>query len=557
MPKIYFALLFAISISTRCSSVFETPKYEGINEELLSAKENSVVNDTIVYHRVRVDQNGNILPWYSANPGESYDYVLSRVWNFWKNIETDSNGQKYYMNHQVWRPTHDKRGLGGDQLMMALSSWDLYYNYTGDLSLIENMKYMADYYLSHSLSSPDSHWPDLPYPYNMNVESGIYDGDMILGKDFLQPDKAGSFGFELAKLYKKTGDEKYLNAAVKIANTLAGKVQPGDSANSPWPFKVNATTGEPGLIVLDQEVWYEGMDKDLKSKNKKTMLSTYTSFWTGTLELFLQLIDLKKGNAEAYEKAFNMALNWMKNYPAKTNKWGPFFEDVPRWSDTQINAITYAMFLMQHPEFDTKWKETVKNIFQWVHNELGDKEFKKYGVIVIDEQTAYRVPGNSHSSRQASMELMYWEKTGDTSYVRNAIRQLNWATYMVDKDGKNFYPTNDIWMTDGYGDYTRHYLRAMAAAPQLAPENADHMLRTSSIVKTISYQPQHISYTTFDNGSEESFRLTTKPKEIEVNGKSLNERADVNSEGWIWQSLSEGGILKIKKTNGTQVEITK
>ena len=546
-----------ILISAGCSTPEGSPKYQGINEEMFAVKKDSLVNDTIVYHRVRVDQKGNILPWYSSNPGTSYDYVLDRVWNFWKNIETDSNGQKYYMNHQVWRPSHDKRGLGGDQLMMALSSWDLYYNYTGDPSVIENMRYMADYYLSHSLSPSNSQWPDLPYPYNMNVESGIYDGDMILGKDFLQPDKAGSFGFELVKLYKKTGDEKYLNAAIKIANTLASKVQPGDSINSPWPFKVNAKTGEPGLIVLDQEVWYEGMDKDLKDKKKRTMRSTYTSFWTGTMELFLQLIDLKKGNAEAYKKAFDLALSWMKNYPAKTNKWGPFFEDVPRWSDTQINAITYAMFLMEHPELDGDWKETVDNIFKWVYRELGDKEFEKYGVIVIDEQTAYRVPGNSHSSRQASMELMYWEKTGDSSYVKNAIRQLNWATYMVDHDGKNFYPTNDIWMTDGYGDYVRHYLRAMAAAPQLAPSNKDRLLRTSSIVKNISYQLQQIVYTTFDNSSEEKFRLTSKPKEIKVNGNGIKQTADLNGEGWIWQPLDKGGILRIKKPHGSQVEITK
>ena len=79
---------------------------------------------------------------------------------------------------------------------------------------------MADYYLAHSLSPADSKWPNLPYPYNMVIHSGIYDGDMILGKDYLQPDKAGSFGYELVNLYKKTGDEKYLDAAVKIANTL-------------------------------------------------------------------------------------------------------------------------------------------------------------------------------------------------------------------------------------------------------------------------------------------------------------------------------------------------
>ena len=30
----------------------------------------------------------------------------------------------------------------------------------------------------------------------------------------------------------------------------------------------------------------------------------------------------------------------------------------------------------------------------------------------------------------------------------------------------DYYPRTDIWMTDGYGDYVRHYIRAMAAAPQ-------------------------------------------------------------------------------------------
>jgi hypothetical protein len=99
--------------------------------------------------------------------------------------------------------------------MMAMSSWDLYYNYTGDESLIENMKYMADYYLAHSLSSPGSKWPDLPFPYNMNVESGIYDGDMILGLDYLQPDKAGSFGMSWYTCIKKRENRNTLKRPSK------------------------------------------------------------------------------------------------------------------------------------------------------------------------------------------------------------------------------------------------------------------------------------------------------------------------------------------------------
>jgi hypothetical protein len=265
--------------------------------------------------------------------------------------------------------------------------------------------------------------------------------------------------------------------------------------------------------------------------------------------MFAELMDLKEGTTAAYQKAFQIALDWMKNYPAKTNKWGPFFEDVPRWSDTQINATTFAMYLLEHPELDNNWKQTVLNILNWVYGTLGNKQYSKYGVTCINEQTAYPVPGNSHSSRQASVDLLYAEKTGDTSFVQNAIRELNWATYMVDEDGKNFYPTNAIWMTDGYGDYVRHYLRAMAAAPELAPQDKDHLLRTSSIISKITYSPDEISYSTFDNSSKEILRLTAKPKSVKANGKDLN--------GWSWRELNSGGVLTISHDASKNITISK
>jgi hypothetical protein len=497
-------------------------------------------SDTIVYHRVKLDKQGNILPWNYDESGKAYDDVLQRVWLFWKNIETDSNGQKYYMNHQVWHPHHDKRGLGGDQLMMALSSWDLYYNYTGDTGVLGNMQYMADYYLAHSLSPADSKWPNLPYPYNMDVESGIYDGDMILGKNYLQPDKAGSFGNELIRLYKKTNNEKYLDAAVKIANTLAEKVRAGDADNSPWPFKVNSVTGDTGVLV-NQEVWYEGMENDVKYKNGNKK-SSYTTFWTASIEMFSQLIGLKKGNVGHYRNAHDLVVDWMNKYPAKNNKWGPFFEDVPRWSDTQINGITYAMYLLEHPQIDRNWKQNASNIIKWVYDSLGNSEYKKYGVICINEQTAYRVPGNSHTARQAACDLLFAEKTGDTAKIDDAIRQLNWATYMVDDDGKNFYPTNAIWMTDGYGDYVRHYLRAMASYPQLAPEE-NHLLRTSSVIRKITYRKKQIDYTTFDGTGNELLKLTTKPASVTGAAK------------WTWKELKYGGVITISRKNSKHLTI--
>lgn len=138
---------------------------------------------------------------------------------------------------------------------------------------------------------------------------------------------------------------------------------------------------------------------------------------------------------------------------------------------------------------------------------FANHEFEKWGVTAINEQTAYRVPGNSHTSRHASVELRYCEVTGDNARKEQAIRRLNWATYMVDVDGKNRYPRDDIWLTDGYGDYVRHYLRAMAAQPELAPNDQNHLLRTSSVIKSISYGTNTISYTKFDARSNERLKL--------------------------------------------------
>ncbi|MBS1737106.1 MAG: hypothetical protein JSS98_10965 [Bacteroidetes bacterium] len=549
--------LFFIS----CSNNAKEEIYNGLPPNWIHAQSNKLLSDkvylskdsTLLFPEIRVDENGGILPWPSADLGASYDQVINAVWTFWNNMELDTGNVKYYLLHQVWKPHHDPRGLGGDQLMMAFSSWDLLYNYTGKKEIIDNMKYMADYYLEHGMSVADAQWANLPFPYNTNIHSGIYDGDMILGKGFLQPDKAGSFGYELIHLYKKTNDPKYLEAAIKIANTLAAKVQQGDESNSPWPFKVNAATGEVGKLFnhrnINPEYAANGMPE--------VQSSSYTTNWTGTLQLFSELKQMGKGDTTSYDKAYHTALEWMKQYPSKNNKWGPFFEDINGWSDTQINAVTYALFLMDHEEADLDWKNTVQAIFEWVHRSLDNKEFIKYGVTTINEQTAYRVPGNSHSSRQAAAELRYWEKTGDTSGIQNAIRQLNWATYMVDKEGKNYYLRDNYWLTDGYGDYVRHYLRAMAAEPQLAPSNANHLLRTSSIISEISYRANQIRYITFDEKSVEKFRLTKKPVNIIIGEKPLQQSNDKSATGWIWESIGAngGGILYLNKKSGRQVEI--
>lgn len=525
--------------------------------------------EKLIYHNIKTNASGNIIPWSHEEPGKAWSHVIQLVWTFWDTMRLDMNGIPYYMNHQVWNaPANDPRGLGGDQLSMALSSWRLLYAFTGNERIRENMRFMADYYLSHGLSAANADWADIPYPYNTLIYSGVYDGDMIIGKNYTQPDKAGSFGIELLHLYKMTArerypnvtDDEYLNAAVKIANTLAKHTKDGDENSSPMPFKVNAVTGETGKLLNNNR------------SEQNVGLSNYTTNWGGTLELFLELQQLNIGEAELYKQAFEKIITWIKKYPLKNNKWGPFFEDIPGWSDTQINAITFAQFMMNHQEYFPDWKTEVRKIFDWVYEKVGNEKWKKYGVTVVNEQTAYQQPGNSHTSREASAELQYMALTGDRFHYDNAVRQLNWATYMVNNDGKNIYPNDANWLTDGYGDYVRHFLRAIAAIPELAPSDEERILSSTSVIQEADYAPFNdkyfgddlgktdrkkirIFYRTFDTTGVEQMHLLKKPSAVLLNQKPASELKELTNEGYLWKPSKKGGILTVKRQNSYKVAV--
>ncbi|MCK9411651.1 MAG: hypothetical protein M0Q53_05065 [Prolixibacteraceae bacterium] len=494
------------------------------------------------YHEIRLDAKGNLLPWFSTDPGKSYDHIIRKVWNFWNTMRRDPNGLPYYMNHQIWtRDRDEQRGIGGDQIAMALSAWRLLYGYLGDERIVDNMRFMADYYLTHSLSPADSKWPNLPFPYNTFTYSGIYDGDMILGKGFTQPDKAGSFGIELVNLYKMTKKQVYLNAAVDIANTLAEMAVVGDETHSPLPFRVNVHIGKVGVI---------------RGGEKNELAYNYTSNWTGTLQLFSTLESLGVGNREQYRKSFQLILSWMKTYPLKSNKWGPFFEDVAEWSDTQINAVTFARYMMENPKFFDNGTRDARAVLDWVYKELGNDKWLKQGVRVVNEQTSYRIPGNSHTARQGSTELLYALTTGDQVSKERGIRQLNWASYMVNDDGESTYPNNETWLTDGYGDLVRHFLRAISYFPELSPDDQNHLVGSSSVIKRMEYKSDQIKYETFDEQSDETFRLITKPTSISFGEERIEcSPGRAIGEGWSWSPMDKGGIVIVSHLKNRKITI--
>jgi len=138
--------------------------------------------------------------------------------------------------------------------------------------------------------------------------------------------------------------------------------------------------------------------------------------------------------------------------------------------------------------------------------------------------------------------------------------------------GKNRYPHDENWLTDGYGDYVRHYLRSLAFKPELAVSDQNHLLSSTSVIQLMEYSHQTgkffgsgvpegkekhtlINYRTYYEESKEIFRMTQKPSEFLVTLQPIPETEQTNSEGWSWKPLEKGGILTVRHWDGNRLSM--
>lgn len=491
---------------------------------------------TLNGHTVFAYPGGKIIPW-TTNPTDGYQTVVSSAWNYLLNtVPNDpSTGKPAYYSRSYINPTtqqmvdwpHNPAGLFG----MLIESAIKYYSYSANTSVMQLAEAVAIWHLDHGMTNANDSWASVPYSEGQ-AGSTNYGGAPQDGVGNLEPDKVGELAFGWLQLYKYNGNSRLRDAAIQCANVLAGKRRTGSVSQSPWPFRVKASNN--------------------------SVIEDYCSNVIGPISLFDGLIAAGLGNTATYQAARDAAWNWMMTYPIQNNAWAQYFEDVGIQGSynsnlNQYNAMLVARYLLEHPEYDVNWESHARGLITWVKNNFGQSTM---GSTAVREQEVFFYSMGSHTSRYASVNALLYEKTGDLAAKEEAYRSFNWATYMAKSNGIviDGPDVNNQWFTDGYGDYIRHFMTGMAAVPEWTPFNQTHLLRSTSVIKAITYGLNSVNYTTYDGTSTEVLHVNFSPVTITANGVVIPKRANLTQPGWTLDVATK--TLRIFHTGATQIAIT-
>ena len=509
---------------------------------------------TIARRAIRVDADRKLLPWSTA-PAPYAEVARLAFTALETKFPVQDNGLPTYLAYSRFDP-EDLSGVGWPHnpagfYAMLTDSAVLWYAFSGDQAAVDLVRTALDHQLAHGTTPADWDWASVPYA-SSNPGDVDYRGADDEWCDFcgrgdgvgvIEPDKVGELGFAYLQLFEVTGDPRYREAGIACADALARHVREGDAATSPWPFRVHAQTN-----VAREE---------------------YSADVVGALMLFDELGRLGLGDVDAYRRARGMAFDWMMRVPMRNDAWSGYFEDIeiqtdPAANPNQYAAMSTARWLLQHPEVDPRWRDDVAHLLAWVAQTFGgdtaNERGTQWGATVLSEQTADMAKMGSHTARFGATTALWYEATGEPSARDRAARSLAWATYTCNGEGIVAVGEDQHegwWFSDGYGDYIRHFVVAMAAVPEWAPPRENHLLRSTSMVSHVEYAAERVAWTTFDRDATETLRLVSRPVAVTAGGVVLSERESLDSEGYVVQPLASGdAVVRVRHTIPGEVVVT-
>jgi hypothetical protein len=525
----------------------------GIN---LSAQEQkpfpvtSIVDESTIAGRpVQLDAQGKLLPWpMPSDTGYSYS---SHVLTQWTILWDQYNRQRlhyFYCCFDFDRTTFelapDPHWVNSTGYLRAMMQGfiERLYPYTGDQRTIAFLEDLVDYELENGTTPEGYAWSQVPYA-SANPGARHYSGWSQLGaEDFIEPHVVGEDGYGYLRFYEMTGNTKYLRAAIHCADALVKNFKPGDENHSPWPVRLYARDG----------------------KDEGGPMGPYSANVIEPIMLFDELVRLGQGDVAGYTRVRAGAWDWFQKYPLAHDVWVGYFEDTvaSMGNMNQVIPLEFARYVLLHPDKDPQWREHARHLIEWVKTTPKWPKYIVHGATVTAEQGngvdfCCNLPNqccDSHTSRLAAVEALFFAKTGDAAYRDAAFRSYNWVTYFQGLSGGAHAPfSTQWWFTDEFADGPRRMMDAFWAVPEWAPAGESHLLGSSSVVTKIRYGKGSVTYSTFDPQSSDVLRLDFVPEFITANGKALARRKDLDQPGFTFDDSTH--VLRIRHDDARDIDI--
>jgi len=528
---------------------------------LASAASAATRMDRYYAYAVVEDRHGVIAPWYTGQNGQ-WDFrvriaaeTLKRY--PWTDTSCAVAAAPEFVFSGAWNiapdgtitipPIEDwANGDLGQRAAYVLSGLVDYYRYSGDPAAIALLSVTADTLLDHCQTGHEHPWPriliSVPVkgkPYGKCDPNGM-----------IQLDIVAEVGLGLVRAYQVTGNTRWRDTAKHWADLFAEHCEPAPDrapwlryANpeaAPWP-NVQMTGGVVFILAFLDEVIRLG--------------------YAGEGDALL----LARDAGRDYLR--NVLLpNWTVN-----DVWGRNYWD---WANpVQAENVTeFAVrYFMENAEVFPNWRNDARNIM---------------GLFLNHACVSPKSNGDVFSGAWAYPEgcgccgrsLWYGPMEFATVYAQYGVlarsawgrevarRQQILATYdckdtgVVEDNIDGGCIVAGAWFKIAHPMALKHVLGTMAWMPEvLGAARENHIMRSSSVVRSVVYGKGRVSYETFDAPANtvDVLRLAFEPAAVLADDTALPCRDVVDANGYAVQRLASGdAIVSIRHDGLTHIEIT-
>ncbi|MFN0170017.1 MAG: malectin domain-containing carbohydrate-binding protein [Bryobacteraceae bacterium] len=500
-------------------------------------------------HDAVEDAHGVIAPWYKGQNGQ-FDFRVRVAAETLKRYpwvgppRTPSPAPEYVFNTR-WKIAPDgaitippmddwTNGDFAQNAARTISALVDYYRYSGDAAALALMTVIGDVTLGRCQTPADHPWPR--FLISVPVKGKPYGDCNVAG--WMQLDITAELGVALLDGYQVTGNRKWLDAVKHWADVLDAKRNRARGA-TPWLRYANP----------EQVRW-----GNLRSGNVQTGGVVYQLVMLDRLiRLGFPQYREARDQARAYLRD-QLLPNWLAN-----DAWGRNYWD---WEDpvqAQTTSDWVARYLLDNKETFPNWKNDVRNILGLFLNHTSVDPKSKgeaySGAWAFPESLSCCGSSLAWGPMEFALVLAQYGVEAESEWARELARRMQiLATYEGREtgvaedniDGGTIAAGN--WFKATHPSALEWILKTMAWLPDIMGANREnHIVRSTAVVRAVSYRRGRIAYSTFDSpeGTYEVLRLAFRPARVSACGKPVSPQVKSLPGGDHLVTVSHAGCTGV------------